>query len=226
MVVAGSGADKAGIIAGDIITAVNEESLSAENAHDATALILDFMRGVEEGDVLEVEYLRDGKVGSVEVEPRAVEMHAFRFGGFPKDFSVPAMPEAPLSPEAAEHFRHKFAYAWSGNAWSDMELVELNEGLGKYFGADSGVLVVAFVFGLVNALLKPIVLLFSLPFLLLSLGLFTFVVNGVMLMVTAGLTDALSVSGLWAAVLGSLVISIVSTILGWVLKDERKKKKD
>ncbi len=139
----GSAAEDAGLRTGDIITAINEESLSAENAHDATTLILDFMRGVEEGDVLEVEYLRDGKVGSVEVEPRAVEMHAFRFGGFPKDFSMPAMPEAPLSPEAAEHFRHKFAYAWSGNAWSDMELVELNEGLGKYFGADSGVLVVS-----------------------------------------------------------------------------------
>lgn len=139
----GSAAEDAGLRAGDIITAINEESLSAESSRDATRRIMDFMDGVEEGDVLDVEYLRDGKVGSVEVEPRAVEMHSFEFRGFPKDFSMPAMPEVPLSPEMAEHYRHKFAYAWSGNAWSDMELVELNEGLGKYFGADSGVLVVS-----------------------------------------------------------------------------------
>lgn len=139
----GSAAEDAGLRSGDIITAINGESLSAENAHDSTRLIMDFMDGVEEGDMLEVEYLRDGKVGSVEVEPRAVEMHSYNFRGFPKDFSMPAMPEVPVSPEMAEHFRHKFAYAWSGNAWSDMELVKLNEGLGKYFGADSGVLVVS-----------------------------------------------------------------------------------
>ena len=96
--------------------------------------------------------------------------------------------------------------------------IELTGGIGS-------ALVVAFVFGLVNALLKPLALLFSLPFLILTLGLFTFVVNGVMLMITAGLTDALSVNGLWAAVLGSLVVSVVSTVLGGILKDEKKKKR-
>jgi putative membrane protein len=84
------------------------------------------------------------------------------------------------------------------------------------------VILVAFVFGLVNALLKPLVLFLSLPLLLLSLGLFAFVVNGAMLLVTARLTDNLGVDGLWAAVLGSIVISLVSMLLGSALKDKKK----
>ena len=85
------------------------------------------------------------------------------------------------------------------------------------------VVLVAFGFGLVNALLKPVVFLLSLPFVILTLGLFALVVNAVMLGVTAALTDALSVSGLGAAVLGSLVISLVTMLLGGALKDEKKK---
>jgi putative membrane protein len=87
------------------------------------------------------------------------------------------------------------------------------------------VLLVALVFGLVNALLKPLLLLLSLPFLILSLGLFAFVVNGVLLLVTAGLTGHLAVSGLGAAILGSIVISLVTMLLGGSLKDERRKRK-
>ena len=93
-------------------------------------------------------------------------------------------------------------------------------------GGVADVLIVAFVFGIVNALLKPFVILFSIPFLILTLGLFTFVVNAGMLMVTAGLTDALAVDGVGAALVGSLVVSIVSTVLGGMLKDEKKKRKE
>lgn len=92
--------------------------------------------------------------------------------------------------------------------------------LGGGFG---DVLLVALVFGLVNALLKPLVLLLSLPFLILTLGLFAFVVNAAMLLVTARLTEHLAVSGFGAALLGSLVISIVTALLGGVLKDERRR---
>ena len=85
------------------------------------------------------------------------------------------------------------------------------------------VIVVALVFGLVNALLKPVVWLLSLPFLVLTLGLFAFVVNAAMLLVTDRLTDHLAVSGFWAAVLGSIVISVVSMLLGGALKDEKRR---
>lgn len=90
-------------------------------------------------------------------------------------------------------------------------------------GGFGSVLLVALVFGLVNALLKPIVLLLSLPFLILSLGLFAFVVNGIMLLVTAALSSHLVVAGIGAAILGSLVISLVSVVLGGALKDKKRR---
>ena len=135
----GSAAEDAGLRAGDILTSVNDEALSAESSDIATKRLLEFMEGIEEGDVLKVEYLRDGKVGTVEVEPRPVEMHAYSFFGMPKGFK---MPKVPHELHAAPHVE-RFEFRWLGNAWGDMELVDLNEGLGKYFGTDSGVLVVS-----------------------------------------------------------------------------------
>lgn len=85
-----------------------------------------------------------------------------------------------------------------------------------------GVLLVALVFGLLNALLKPILLFFSIPLLILTLGLFALVVNAVLLLITSSLLDGFDVSGFWTAVLGSLVISVVTMLLGGVLKDKRR----
>ena len=84
------------------------------------------------------------------------------------------------------------------------------------------VLLVALVFGILNAILKPILLFFSLPLLIVTLGVFALVVNAVMLLVTARLMDALDVSGFWAALGGSIVISIVTIVLGRALKDGEK----
>ena len=72
---------------------------------------------------------------------------------------------------------------------------------------------VALLFGLVNALLGPILHLLSLPLTVITLGLFALVVNGVLLAITAGLSDNLDVGGFGGAVLGALVISIVTTVL-------------
>lgn len=91
-------------------------------------------------------------------------------------------------------------------------------------GGTMDLLGVAFVFGLVNALVKPIVFFFSLPFLVLSLGLLAFVLNGAMLLLTARLLENFSVDGLGPAIIGSIVISLVSMFMGMVLKDEKKKK--
>mgnify|MGYP002624142646 CR=1 FL=1 len=81
------------------------------------------------------------------------------------------------------------------------------------------VLVVALVFGLLNAILKPVLLFLSLPFLIVTLGLFALVINAVMLLITANLLEDFAVSGFWTAVLGSIVISLVTMILGGFLKD-------
>lgn len=84
------------------------------------------------------------------------------------------------------------------------------------------VMLVALIFGLLNALLKPILLFFSLPFLIVTLGLFAFVVNAVVLLLTASLSSALTVDGFVSALLGSLVVSIVTILLG-SLNDEVKR---
>jgi putative membrane protein len=87
-------------------------------------------------------------------------------------------------------------------------------------GAFADILIVALIFGILNAVLKPVLMIFSIPFLVLTLGLFALIVNGAMLMITARVTDYLSVSGLGAAILGSLVISLVTMVLGKALEDE------
>ncbi|MCL3861657.1 phage holin family protein [Actinotalea sp. K2] len=85
--------------------------------------------------------------------------------------------------------------------------------------------VVALVFGLVNAVVKPIVKLISLPLYIITLGLFTLVVNALMLMLTGWLSEltdyGLRVSDFGTAVLGALIISIVSFLLSIVIPGAR-----
>lgn len=83
-----------------------------------------------------------------------------------------------------------------------------------------GVVVVALVFGVVNAILKPILTLISFPFLIATLGLFALVVNAALLMVTARLTDGLAVSGWGPAIVGSIVVSLVTMLLGGLKDDD------
>jgi len=138
----GGAAEEAGLLAGDIITAINDESMSSENAMVANRKLFDFMSGVEEGDDLEIEYLRNNKPGKAELVPLASSAEAFSFNFDGYDFSTPVAPNAPNAPVAPQ----VYAYRWMGNArghgFGDMEMIELNESLGRYFGADSGLLVV------------------------------------------------------------------------------------
>ncbi|GJM40385.1 MAG: hypothetical protein DHS20C20_06670 [Ardenticatenaceae bacterium] len=90
-------------------------------------------------------------------------------------------------------------------------------------GSFGTILVVALIFGVVNAIVRPILTLFSIPFIVVTLGLFIFVINALMLMLTGAISNALSVDGFGAALLGSLVITIVSWLLGVFLKDDEKK---
>lgn len=84
------------------------------------------------------------------------------------------------------------------------------------------VLIVALIFGLVNAVIKPVLALVTCPFYILTLGLFTFVVNALMLMLTSWLVGPrFVVEGFWAAFFGSIIISIVSTVLSAMLKEDR-----
>lgn len=94
---------------------------------------------------------------------------------------------------------------------------------GIHAGGPGSLLATALVFGVVNALIRPVVKLATCPFYVLTLGLFTLVVNALMLMLTGWLSGkfgiAFTVSGFWPALLGAVVISIVSTVLSLFLPD-------
>lgn len=74
-------------------------------------------------------------------------------------------------------------------------------------------LVAAFLLGIVNAILRPILVILTFPLTLLSFGLFLLVINGLMLWLVAALVRGFYVNGFWGALFGSILISIVSWIL-------------
>ena len=85
-------------------------------------------------------------------------------------------------------------------------------------------LIVAAIFGVVNAIVKPVVKLLSLPLLILTLGLLTFVINAVMLWLTSWITGKLDVQfhldGFWSALFGALIISVVGMLINVVLPEK------
>ncbi|KOX38550.1 MULTISPECIES: phage holin family protein [unclassified Streptomyces] len=105
--------------------------------------------------------------------------------------------------------------------WLLQDITLTGESTGK---KTLSLILVALVFGLVNFLVKPVVQLFTLPLFVLTLGLFTLVVNALMLLLTSWLADKLDLSfhveGFWTAVLGGLIISVVSWALNVVLPDQ------
>ena len=147
----GSAASDAGLRAGDVITSINTESISAASASAANKQLLDFMSGVEEGDALDLEYLRNGKVGKVEVMPKISESNVFIWDGTgDPDFDLQMIPGVPavagvvhVPGNAKAVLSSGFSWTFSNDGIGAMELVELSEGLGRYFGTDSGLLVVS-----------------------------------------------------------------------------------
>lgn len=101
----------------------------------------------------------------------------------------------------------------------------------EFVGGDSTaqrvgiIFVVAVIFGLVNAIVKPVVQLISLPLYVLTLGLFHIVVNAAMLMLTSRITESTTHWGLyidhfwWTAIWASIVLSVVSWVLSLVIPD-------
>jgi len=95
-----------------------------------------------------------------------------------------------------------------------------------FSGSTGQFLVLALIFGLINAFLRPILRLLSCPLILLTLGLFVLIINAVMLALTGWLSGQLglgfTVNGYWAAFLGALVVSVVSWLLSILLHEENE----
>ena len=80
--------------------------------------------------------------------------------------------------------------------------------------------VAAIVMGLVNAIVKPIITLLTLPLTILTLGLFLLVVNGISLSLVGFFTPGVTVDGFWPAVIGAIVLSLVSSLIGKFVNQE------
>src|SRR5215210_9475019 len=105
---------------------------------------------------------------------------------------------------------------WILNAIALWVAAALVPGL-DFNGGPGRLLLVAAVFGIVNSTLRPLLTILTCPLIVLTLGLFTLVINGLMLLVTGRLSESWNlgfrVSGFWAAFFGGLVVGLVSTAL-------------
>ncbi len=123
----------------------------------------------------------------------------------------------------------KFIIRWLINAVGLYAAVWIVPGI-EYLGDWAGILWLALIIGLLNALVRPLLKFLTCPLIILTLGLFTLVINTVMLLLTRTIGQSLgiglSVDGFWSALLGSLVMSVVSIVMSVVFRDELKGRKN
>ena len=121
----------------------------------------------------------------------------------------------------------KFLIRWGINAAALYAAVWLVPGI-EFRGNWMGVIWLALIIGLLNAFVRPLLKFLTCPLIILTLGLFTIIINTVMLLLTSRIGQSfgigLTVDGFWTAVLGSLVISVVSIIMSIIFRDELKGK--
>ena len=121
----------------------------------------------------------------------------------------------------------QFFFRWAINAVALYVAVLVVPGI-DLRGSWTGILWLALIIGLLNALVRPLLKFLTCPLIILTLGLFTIVINTVMLLLTSKIAQSfgigLTVDGFWTAVLGSLVISIVSIVMSVIFRDELKGK--
>jgi putative membrane protein len=113
---------------------------------------------------------------------------------------------------------------WAINAIAIWVAIELVPGI-EHTGSGVSLLLIALVFGLVNALIRPFLTLLTCPLIILTLGLFVLVVNALMLGLTAWLVPSLTVEGFWPAFWGAIIISLVSSLISMLIKDEREQER-
>ena len=106
----------------------------------------------------------------------------------------------------------RLAIAWAFNAVALLVATWLLPGLD--YGEDWWALVLAgLVFTIVNSFVKPVLAILSIPFIIVTLGLFYFLINVLMLYITSWIVPAFTISSFWWAVLGAIIVSIVNGLL-------------
>ena len=117
----------------------------------------------------------------------------------------------------------RFILRWAINTVAIFLAIRFVPGISLQSGWTS-VIWLALIFGLVNAFLRPLLQLLTCPLIILTLGLFTIVINTFLFWLTGQIGQfvgiSITINGLWPAFLGGLVVSIVSVVLTVILKDE------
>lgn len=85
-----------------------------------------------------------------------------------------------------------------------------------------GALVLAVVLALINIFIKPLIFILTLPINILTLGLFSLVINAVLVMVAAEIVPGFSIASFWSAFFFSIILSLITTLFGRGLKEEAK----
>jgi putative membrane protein len=109
--------------------------------------------------------------------------------------------------------------AWIINAVALLALPYVFSGI--HVASFTNAMVAALVLGLINALIRPILILLTLPATILTLGLFIFVINGLLFWFVGSLDLGFTVDGFWTAVLGAVVYSVISWVLSALLPGRR-----
>lgn len=122
---------------------------------------------------------------------------------------------------------------WLINALAIVIAVKVVDGI-SFQGEWWYMIVIGSLFGLVNGLIKPIIKLFTYPIIIITLGIFTLIINAAMLGLTALISRPLKlgfeIAGFWPAFWGALIVSIISTVLSWMtgqktLREELKRER-
>lgn len=114
----------------------------------------------------------------------------------------------------------KFIVGWLVNAaalWVTAMVIP-----GLIVRGTPSLLLAALVIGLLNAVVRPVLLVITLPITVVTLGLFYLVINGLLLWLAAAATPGFALSGFWAAFFGAILMSIVATLLHLVIPGKRK----
>ena len=122
----------------------------------------------------------------------------------------------------------RFLIRWAINAVALYVAIAIVPGIETQSANLLSLIWLALIFGIVNALLSPLLKLLTCPLILLTLGLFTLLINTFLFWLAGRVGDAFgvgfTVAGFWPALLGSIVVSVVSIVLSLVFRDELKKR--
>ena len=117
----------------------------------------------------------------------------------------------------------KFILRWTINAIALFLAVYFVPGINLESGWTS-IIWLALIFGLVNAFLRPLLKLLTCPLIILTLGLFTLIINTILFYVTDWIGSffgvGITIHNFWAAFLGALIVSVVSIVLTFLVRDE------